>query len=596
MILSWCIITKGDAELDNLKKAIESVIDHVDEMCITTNGKEVEETKKYCATHPKIKYTHLDWSDNFAVQRNFCASQVRSDADFYGWMDSDDVILNPHIVRDVATVSKKAGYDTVFFPYWYGNKFDGEPSLETFVEVELSQNRERLIRPGSVVWKKRIHETPVPTDDANFKYSRIEYSEEYPVAWVHLGADRDIPLEILNKRMDRNRRLLEMELEDERKIGEADPRTLLYLMKIYAEDEDEATLRKCIDMGDEYMAKSGWDMERAVCCQLMSRCMGKLGDNEKARDLLHRAIAEFPYSPLLYLYLARTYYNLGNYGAMKHWMKIGMDMKIEDNNGGMANILELKLLSAELMLQYYLHAEKNIRHAYQSARLLNKLNPTVDNQHNEDYLYDQKELDIASEHVHKYMQYLESIQREDLITPFLKTLPVEIKRLPFANRYYNRYRPTRVWGENEVCYYATFGGDHFEKWNADSLKSGIGGSETAVIRLSQEWAKAGYQVTVYGDPPSDKIGVDEHNINWQPWYNFNSKDKFNIFVQWRNSNLANKVSAKKFLVDLHDVYGEESHLRRMDQIDKLMVKSEFHSGYAPSIPSFKKEVISNGIN
>lgn len=592
MILSLCIITIGDEELEMLKGAVGSVINYVDEVCITTNGARTKKTRKFCATNPKIKHSHLDWTDDFSLQRNFNFSQARSDADYILWMDSDDIIVNPQYLRDIAEVSKKAEYDTVFFTYWYGSKFDGEPSLDTFVEVELTQSRERLIRPQSIVWKKRIHETPVPVDSQNFKYSKVEYSKEYPIVWMHLGADRDVSQEQMDKRMARNQRLLEAELEDERRLGKADPRTLLYLMKIYAESNEEETLKKCINLGDEYMAKSGWDQERAICCQLMSRCMGKLGDDAKARDLLHTAIREFPYSPLLYLHLARTYFNLKDYNAMHHWMRIGMSLDVNENNNSMSNILELKILSAELMLEYYMHGKRDIRKAYESARLLNKINPSANNQHNEDYLYDQKELDLASEHTHKYMGYLKDIQREDLIPTVVESMPEEMRRLPFANNFYNRYKSPKIWGDKEICYYATFGGEHFEKWDGNSLKKGIGGSETAVIRLSEEWTKRGYKVTVYGDPVSD---MEINGVLYLPWYKFNPRDKFSTFIQWRNSNLAKKISAKRFLVDLHDVFVEDTHIPRLDQIDKLMVKSEYHSGYAPKIADSKKCIVSNGI-
>ncbi|GIW70209.1 MAG: hypothetical protein KatS3mg101_0956 [Patescibacteria group bacterium] len=84
--------------------------------------------------------------------------------------------------------------------------------------------------------------------------------------------------------MDRNQRLLEMELKEEREKGEADPRTLLYLMKIYAERKDENLWKECIKMGYEYLEKSGWDAERALACSLMARCMGNLGNHLEARE------------------------------------------------------------------------------------------------------------------------------------------------------------------------------------------------------------------------------------------------------------------------------------------------------------------------
>ena len=592
MKIALCLITKGDEELELLKGAVKSALPAVDSVYITANSEKYDKTSKWCADNG-YNFTYHKWTDSFAEQRNFNFSQVPKDYDFILWMDSDDVIIGANHLRDLAQISKKQDYDVIFFDYWYGCKFDGEPSLETFVEKELTQKRERLIRLGRTKWKKRLHETPVPIDGEHFKYSKVEYSEQYPVAWLHLGADRDMSQEETDAKMERNKRLLEMELNDERTDnGTADPRTLLYLMKIYAEDEDPIILKKCIEMGDEYIQKSGWDQERAVCYQLMSKCMGKLGLNEDARDFLHNAVKEYPYDPLLYLYLARVYFNLGDYRAMKHWMRLGINMDIEDSNSGFSNILELKVLSAELMTEFNLRGEKNIRKAYESAKLLNKLNPTPENQQNEDYLYDKSELDKACEHAHKLVDYLRSVQRENLIPAVIDNLPEEIKRLPFAVNYYNKYKEPKVWGDKEICYFANFGGGHFEKWDGNSLKQGIGGSETAVIRLAEEWVKMGYEVTVYGDPQEECV---INGVNYLPYYKFNIRDYFNIFIQWRQNNLADKLNAKKYYVDLHDVYWPETLEPKIDQVDKLFVKSKYHRSLGENIPDSKYQIISNGI-
>lgn len=591
MKLALCVIVEGDIKLEGMKKLMNSVEGVFDGVFITANGKETKETESWCE-EKGYHYSYLEWSDNFSLQRNYNFSQVPSDYDYIVWADSDDVIVNAHLLRDVAQASLKNNTDTVFFDYWYGAKFDGEPSIETFVAPELTHYRERIIKPGRIVWKKRIHETPVPVSEDDYSYTKLSYEKDLPIAWLHLGADRDISPEHLMKRMERNRRLLELELADERAENNVDPRTLLYLMKIYAEGADEDLLRECIKMGEEYLEKSGWDQERALCFQLMSRCHGILEEHQKANELMHKAVAEYPYDPLTYLHLSRTYFNLGNYRAMEHWMKYGLNMEVKKENTGMTNLLELKHLSADLMLKFYYFAKKNVRKAWESAKLLNSIDPKPENQALEEKLYDLKELDLASEKTHGLMRYCVDIQREDLIEGIYNSLPEAIKALPFANQLYNKYRTIKHWGDKEICYYASFGGNHFEKWDGNSVQRGIGGSETAVIRLSEEWTKMGYKVTVYGDPIQDTV---INGVTYLPWYKFNPRDKFNIFIQWRNSNLARVISAKKYLVDLHDVFHESSHLPRISQIDKIMVKSKFHRDYAPSIPDGKMEVISNGI-
>lgn len=591
MILSLCIITKGDEELSSVKKAVGSVINYVDSVYITTNSKEISKTKKWCAMDARIKHSHLDWNKDFATMRNFNFSQVRSDTDYIVWMDSDDVIVRPDLLGDVAKLSKKNGIDAVFFPYWYGARFDGEPSLDTLIEVEISHNRERLIRPGSVAWKKRIHETPVPLDPENYVYSMPEY-KEFPIAWLHLGAERDITPERLEARNKRNTEFLELQLKDERAEGEADPRTLLYLMRSYVEGGVEEKFKEVLEMGHEYLQKSGWDLERGSCYQIMSKCCGLMGQHKKAKELILGAIEEYPTDPLNYFYLARACFNLKEYAAMKHWMDVGFNIDPQENKDGLYNALELQVITHELMFNYQYHVKRDIRAAHKAAELLARIKPDKTNYQNEFYTANLAALDRAAENAVKLSDYFVDIQRETFIPEVIKSLPDELQSVPALARRKLKYSQPRVWGEKSVCYYASFGGEHFEKWDGNSLKKGIGGSETAVIRLAEEWTKKGYEVVVYGDPLRPCV---INGVAYLPWYEFNPKDKFNIFIQWRQSGLAGKISAKKFLVDLHDVFHSSTHEPRIDSIDRLMVKSNFHKDFAEGIDEDKLEVISNGI-
>lgn len=591
MKISLCIITIGDKELHYLKGAVESVLEAVDSVHITANGEETKEVEKWCK-EKGYDYSYLKWNKNFSEQRNYNFARAPKDTDYVLWMDADDVLIGADQIREVAKIGKAGGYDTIFFDYWYSSKFDGEPSTETFKEVELEQKRERLINPRKMVWKKRIHETPVPLDGENFKYTAVPYSKERPITWLHLGADHDITEIEQSFKMMRNQELLELELEDERKEGEADPRTILYLMKIYAEHEDEEPLKKCIELGKEYSEKSGWDQERAVCYQLMSKCMGKLGDSQGAREYLMEAINEYPYNPLLHLYLARAFYNLGNYRAMKFWMKIGLSLGLDKTNASMGNLLELKMLSAELLVAYHMKGDKNVRKALEGAKLLNKIYPHEDHQKNVEYLEDMVRLDKAAENIHMYFNFLRDSKEEDKIAPIFESLPETLQKIPVLYKYYNRYRTPRTWGDNEICYFANFGQFHVQKWDGDSLKDGLGGSETAVIRLSEELTKKGYKVTVFGDPVKDTV---INGVTYLPFYKFNQRDSFNIFIQWRNSNVAGRISAKKFFVDLHDVTHSSSHIEKINSIDKIFVKSNYHRTNIKDIPNEKVGIISNGI-
>lgn len=583
-----CIITMGDAEFDKLKLAVSSVADYVDGVYITTNAKKHSKVKQWCKTNG-YHHSHLPWNDDFSAQRNFNFSQVPDDTDYVLWMDSDDYVVGAKHLPVIADNAKRRELDVVFFDYWYGNEFDGEPSPQTFVKKEVVQKRERLINPRKMQWKSRLHETPVPHEGVKYDFTYVNYDKDYQIAWMHLEKSHGMDEDRVVRRMDRNRRLLELQLKDEREVGEADPRTLLYLMKIYAEMDDEPTLRQCILMGQEYLNKSGWDAERTIASTLMAKCMGKLGDHKGAKQQLLTALS-FPYDPLVYLYLAKTCFNLDDFDGMKHWLDIALSIDTTDSRVAMQNLLELKSLSAELLLRYYMNGKKDVEKAYEAAKLLNKVLPNETHQENVDALYDQVQLNEAAKSLHDLILYYEDIDRTDLIVPAIESSLETIQKLPFAIHFYNKYRKPRTWGKDEICYYATFGGDHFEKWDGNSLKTGIGGSETAVIRLSEEWAKLGYKVTVYCDPREETV---INGVTYKPHYMFNHRDKFNIFISWRHANLAGKINAKKFYVDLHDLYNQENYLGKEENVDSFMVKTKYHRDLAPDMSKFN--IISNGI-
>lgn len=599
--IAFCVIVEGDSKLDRLKGLISSLKRHdsmaycVNSIHITANGGEDGEStdmvEQFCQEN-NFDYSYLKWDDDFSAQRNFNFARVPKDTDYILWADSDDVIVGAQHLQTIALNAMKQGLTGLFFDYWYGCSFNGEPSLETLHKVEVTQTRERLLQAKKYIWKGRLHETPVPKDNIEQKYSMVKYSKEFPVAWLHLSADRFTDEATLHKRMTRNRRILEKQLQDERKSGTADPRTLLYLMKILAESTTPQDWEDCIDMGQEYLEKSGWDKERAICLGLMAKCYGMKGNDKLAEIHLHDAIREFPQDPVLYLKLAQAYMNQGKHKEMKHWMDIGMNMEVKTTDN-ITNLLELDLLSAQLTTQYLFNVERDVERAYKASEKIYELDPNEHNKRQMDELYDLAELNKASRNTHRLVEYLDSIGETEGIIKLIDSLPSSLRNLPFANKLYNKYAMPRVWGENEICYYATFGNAHFEKWSPHSLESGIGGSETAVIQLAKQWTELGYKVTVYGDPGVHE-GVHD-GVTYLPWYKFNHKDTFNIFIQWRNASMTNKIVAKKVYVDLHDVFSELDIIPYLPAIDKVMVKSQYHRELAPNIPDDKFAIISNGI-
>ena len=85
------------------------------------------------------------------------------------------------------------------------------------------------------------------------------------------------------------------------------------------------------------------------------------------------------------------------------------------------------------------------------------------------------------------------------------------------------------------------------EWGPHAKERGIGGSESAVIALSRELVGAGWGVRVYGSPPAEDVGVDDHGVAWLPHWAYRTiksgargdgnadqtLDEGEVFVAWR---------------------------------------------------------------
>ena len=589
MKLAFCIIVKDDTELQMLKDSVKSVAPYMDYVYITANGKKVDGIKAYCKKH-KHNYSYIKWTGDFSEARNFNFSQVAKDVDYIYWQDTDDILVGGEHLRKVAQEALDRGKDIVFFTYWYACTFSGNPAVNNVVSIDMQHLRERLIKPGTCKWKGRLHETPVPIEGQKYNQTAYSYKprENRFIAVMHTEDGSR-----LEAKMERNKQLLEKQLGEERSKGEADPRTLLYLLKIYAEQNNRENWIKGIKMGEEYLKKSGWDEERGVCWEQMSICYGRLGERKKVVTALHRAIEEWPHQPLFYLRLATAYYNLNRFLEAKHWLYLGTHIEISDYSGNMVNFKAMKVNTLELELKLAYNVKKDPTEALKFAKLLERENPSSLRHETVLFLEDMKDLNDNSRRLDLFLHYLDDIGEGDRILKIIEELPQPFPTQPFILSHVRRHLKPRKWEKNEICYFANFGAKHFEKWDEKSLSKGIGGSETAVIKLTERWAKMGYKVTVYGDPEKKHT---TNGVTWLPWYYFNSKDKFNMFIQWRNPYMAGKIKAKKFYVDLHDVFAGVDYTEEMiKNIDKVFVKSKYHRNLAPNIPDDKIVIISNGI-
>lgn len=138
-------------------------------------------------------------------------------------------------------------------------------------------------------------------------------------------------------------------------------------------------------------------------------------------------------------------------------------------------------------------------------------------------------------------------------------------------------------------------------WDPDSVKTGIIGSEEALIYMSQKLADLGYQVTVFANPPQNSI---HSNREANPRFIDADKDdgtQFDIGVVWRmpwkGEELKKRV--QKLYLWPHDTYQGYMTSTQADAFDDVLWLSEWQRqhwvDHNSDLAKFDK-IFGNGIN
>lgn len=142
------------------------------------------------------------------------------------------------------------------------------------------------------------------------------------------------------------------------------------------------------------------------------------------------------------------------------------------------------------------------------------------------------------------------------------------------------YKPRERFGEVTIH---TGGG--WQRWSPlDIARKGLGGSETAAVRLAEQLSLMGYVVTVYGEV-SPCVYKD---VVFRPGYMFDPLEEREIFISSRVPEFFDRPvnAANKFLW-VHDIHcGDRLTEARAEQIDHVMALSAFHAGHLATMYPF----------
>ena len=553
-------------EVNDVDRLIHDSVEHFDELHFAIDDQKVfDDLVESYKFNPKIKFFKYEWINDFADKRNFLASKVTTD--FYFTVDSDDTILNPGIIGEVADRARDRGYAVVYGFYIYSTDADGN--------TNASHWKERLIQnTNKVKWNKKIHENIVPIGTTKFNFDLEDrFLVKHNKSFEGIAESNKRNLNFLIKEYDQDKE-------------NTDPRTIAYLGRVFLGLGDYKRARFFLE---KHIALSGWDEDRHLSwCQLAT--LHRLtGNNEQAIACAFEALAEKPDYPDGYLALHDIYFYDGKWEKAIEWGEQGLRKEPPRNFIVVDPSAYTWRPAASLSYCYW-----NLGKYEQALKLFSyakKLAPSV-------------EFIKQNEHI-----YIEGVERKDYIDHLLWLVKYtndndkdKVKHLvnSIPEKFYenqtvalirNKFLEPHTWTNNSIVIYCGEGVP--ESWNPTSIDKGIGGSEEAVIYLSKELTKIGYAVTVYNNCGTEGLYDGVQYLNH---IRLNPRDEFNVLIGWRCNPFAYGMKAKKSLIWLHDIPHFTLTAEDVTKFNKIIVLSEYHKSLLSDVvPDDKIYVSTNGL-
>lgn len=525
-------------EVMSVTELVAQAKDYFDGIYLTVSDKKAAKDLEK-ALNGTAEVVYREWNNRFDDARNFNWAQGSTDFGF--WLDADDEFdfrVMPALMKKI----QQDDIDVIWLPYEYAYDENGNVVAEHW--------RERLVnRHKGFEWRGWVHENML--SEETYKSERVNM----PVKHRRTNQDES---------QERNIKILE---EAYRETN--DPRYIHYLgLAYFGLGQHE----KSIEILKEYVTVGGWDEEIYRSLLRMADSSSLLGKHEDALQYSLRASAMLPEYPDAYFSLAQFEYGQGNYKETLEWLKVAFSKTRPETASVTDPTIPDRARFIGAMCEYELG---NFRDAAEMLKMVKTI--PVD--------------EILPEFEHQA-----SVDRLAQILPALKKhyqTPRELwDGLDPELKYDNRFRKFResvtephTWNDNSIV---IFCGRGYEEWGPHTLDKGMGGSEEAVVYLSRELAKQGYDVTVFGEVYGPFLN---DGVEWLPWQQVDKRDTFANLIIWRYPQFVNQFKAKKKFVDMHDLLPEKVLVPYKDVT--YLFKSQFHRDRYPKVTDCK--VISNGI-
>jgi len=594
--------------------AIRSIHPYVSQVVVVVTAETIQYPVELSKTHPEIMDLDLAFCPecndpttgeiaDFAMARN--RSLELATQPWWMYFDSDDVIAGgERLVEEIqaleairAVVSMaQPGVEVVGeYHYWYSMDDQGRPT-------RIVPTRRILSNPKAWHWIDPCHEV---LELRNGHWPSVQVRDA--IVWKH---HREA------KPSDRNLRILESHVS---KVTNPRSRVLFYLGNEYADAADfwgltgsdrAARVEQAVATYDRYLKDVHCPQdERYMAALRASKLQLSLG---KYDDALHWASMAMCFNetlPAAYLQMGNVFYaraNLSNDLRDHERCLYVCDLALRAKGTTYMWTDPGDAFQTQFLRSFALMKLGRMREAIDAGVEAMKLRPEESDPHRSNIAFNTRlaEANVAKEEAAEFVRRFEALKalKHDVIDNVLREVPAWGFLDDPKSQIDGHYKGNLEWLAPKTSLRILFmcGAGSWEKWSPESVKkTGIGGSETAVIEMARRLANRGHTVVVWSemcdpgtyDGVSYVTGIDRSGRDVIP--------SLDVVVAWRDAkffDLRTLAERTRKVLWVHDVWAlNESYVQRADTIFAL---THWHADFlvGRGYPKDKIVVTTNGID
>lgn len=567
---------------ETIGACLDSIVPYVEQVVVCVDRDTTDKTAAVAFAHgAKVVTGHVvsDWHEcpehgkvmaqHFGRARDESFKRLRDDVDWLMWIDSDDVLIGgEHLARELAELPPEV--DGVWLAYQYSSTPNGRPSTLF--------DRERILRRSvGWHWDHRVHEVAVPNGKSS---EQAVWAKFQSVRIVHQEKGHDN-----TKSAKRNILLLEIELEEK---SSDESWCLQYLGNQYfALEEWEQALHHFDDSLRTPNVYQKWltHIYRSIAYE-------KLGNLEQSKNAAFASLALKPHHSEPYLRLAALCMLRGEVQDCETWTRIA-DGMVPPPSVVFANPMDMAYNKFVTLGQAYWNAGEPSK----ARRMWEQAYSVVPMPSIKQGIENCETLERNANTANAYVEVLRGRSDEEVRAIIGNGLRPSTDILAYG-RLRDRVMPallkTRPNTQPRIVFWC---GRSAEPWYPGSLNTtGIGGSETAVVKIAERFNRAGWRVDVYNEP--ERYEGEHDGVGYWGLGRIEQTEAADVLVSWRNPGAHSlPVSRRLSLLWCHDLNSGPGARDEMARWDRTLGVSAWHAQYLASLYGLTNtDHVNNGID